>query len=266
MIPQLHYYRVTIAYKGTHYFGWQAQGAYVLHEEKPTIEGTLLTALKKMTQFKACTVSGASRTDGGVHAKGQVAKLVLAVAIKPERLLLGLNSHLPEDIRILSCVLCPSDYQPSQSSTGKEYHYYFNAGPIANVAINDVAWHYQMGSSQFDPALMREACKLFVGEHDFYNFSTRDKNIASSVRQVLSCELLKADFLPLADDVYYLKIVADGFLKHMIRYVMGALLALDKGRLTLEAIEQALQQRHSHKLSPKAKARGLHLVEVFERD
>lgn len=260
----MHHYRVTLAYKGTHYFGWQAQSEYTLHEAKPTIEGTLLTALKKITHFKPCTVCAASRTDGGVHAKGQVAKLVLAVKIAPESLLLGLNARLPEDIRILTCTPCAGGYQPNRCSTAKEYHYYFTSAPVATSVLSDVMLHYCLHGALFNPALMREACALFVGTHDFYNFSTRDKNIASSVRQILSCELLKADFSPLADDVYYLKIVGDGFLKHMIRYVMGALMALDQGKINLATLQHSLTHRHCHKLSPKAKAKGLHLIEIFE--
>ena len=271
----MHYYRVTIAYKGSRYFGWQAQSSDTSDEEKPTVEGTLLNALKTISRHQPCTLSCASRTDGGVHAQGQVAKISIAKEINPQKLLQGLNSLLPVDIRILSCAASSKDYQPNRSSVSKEYHYYFNASAVDNVATGDIALHLPLSfkaSSNIgcnnnkpdDLDLLRSACRLFIGRHDFYNFSSRDKNIASSVREVFYCEIHQADFLPLVDSLYYLKIIGDGFLKHMIRYLMGALIALSKGRITLDDIAFNLQQHQDGKLSPKAKAKGLHLIRIEE--
>jgi tRNA pseudouridine38-40 synthase len=260
---RMYYFRATIAYKGTRYFGWQAQSSDTLHEEKPTIEGTILNCLKKITNYQPCTISAASRTDGGVHARGQIAKISIPIEITPELLLLGLNSLLPADIRILECLPSTKDYQPNRSSVSKEYHYYFVASPIDNVATSDIALHLQVNSNEsFDLALLRAACQLFVGTHDFYSFSGRDKSIGTSVRQIFYCDIHQADFSPLADNMYYLKIIGDGFLKYMIRYLMGALLELAKGNITLEDIALSLQQRQESKLSPKAKAKGLHLIYI----
>lgn len=259
----MHYFLATIAYKGTHYFGWQAQSTDTLHEEKPTVEGTILKCLKKMTNYQPCTISAASRTDGGVHAQGQLAKITIPIEISPEHLLSGLNSLLPADIRILECALSTQNYQPNRSSVSKEYHYYFALSPVANVAISDIALHlpgHCYGADQL--ALLRDACKLFVGSHDFCNFTSGDKGKEGSVRQILYCDIHQANFSPLADNMYYLKIIGDGFLKHMIRYLMGSLLELAKGRITLDDISLYLQQRQDSKLSPKAKAKGLHLIKI----
>ena len=259
----MYYYRVTIAYKGTHYFGWQAQSKDTLYEERPTVEGTLKNALKKITNYQPCTISAASRTDGGVHAQGQRAKISIPNEINPEYLLLGLNSLLPDDIRILKCVASTKDYQPNRSSISKEYHYYFIASPVDNAATSDIALHLPI--KNFEPdnlVLLRAACQLFIGKLDFYNFSSRDKSISTSVRQIFYCDIHQAKFLPLADNVYYLKIIGDGFLKYMIRYLMGALLELAKKRITLDDIALYLQQHQEHKLSPKANAKGLHLIHI----
>jgi len=259
----MYYYRVTIAYKGTHYFGWQAQSADTLYEERPTIEGTIKNALKKITNFQPCTISAASRTDTGVHAQGQRAKITIHNEISPEHLLLGLNSLLPVDIRILKCEPSTKDYQPSRSSVSKEYHYYFAASPVDNVAISDIALHLPIKSIEPDNlAVLRSACQLFIGSHDFYNFCSRDKNVGTSVRQIFYCDIHQASFLPLADNVYYLKIIGDGFLKYMIRYLMGALFDLARKRITLDEITLYLQQHQGQKLSPKAKAKGLHLIHI----
>jgi len=164
----MHYYRVKIAYKGTRYFGWQAQSNDTSHETKPTIEGSILNCLKKMTHYRPCTLSAASRTDGGVHAQGQSAKITLSVDISPEHLLLGLNSLLPADIRILACATSTKDYQPNRSSVSKEYHYYFETSRVYNVATSDIALHLPIdGDVPGAVALLREACQLFVGRHDF---------------------------------------------------------------------------------------------------
>ncbi len=259
----MYYYHVTIAYKGTHYFGWQAQSTDTLYEEKPTVEGTIQNALKKITNYQPCTISAASRTDAGVHAQGQRAKITIANELSPENLLLGLNSLLPVDIRILKCLPSTKDYQPSKSSISKEYHYYFTASPVDNVATSDIAVHLPLDDiSPNNLALLRAACQLFIGKHDFYNFSSRDKNISTSVREIFYCDIHQANFLPLANTMYYLKIIGDGFLKHMIRYLMGALLELARDRISLDEIALYLQQRQENKLSPKAKAKGLHLIHI----
>lgn len=261
----MYYYRVTIAYKGTHYFGWQAQSLNTLNEERPTIEGTIQNALKKITNYQPCTLSAASRTDAGVHAQGQKAKITISNDISPEHLLLGLNSLLPEDIRILKCEQSSKDYQPNRGSISKEYHYYFSASLVDNVAISEIALH--LPSNNFEPdtlSLLREACQLFIGKHDFYNFSSRDKSISTSVREIFYCDIHQANFLPLAENMYYLKIIGEGFLKYMVRYLMGALLELAKGRITLNDISRYIEQPQKDKLNPRAKAKGLHLIQIKE--
>ena len=259
----MYYFRVTLAYKGTHYFGWQAQTLDTFREERPTVEGTILNVLKKIVNYQPCTISAASRTDRGAHAQGQQARITLPIAINPERLLLGLNSLLPDDIRFLKCAPSTKNYQPSRNSVSKEYHYYFLASPVDNVATSDIALHLPSNRHELDNVeLLRAACQLFVGRHDFYNFSSRDKSVLTSVREVLYCDIHQANFMPMVDGMYYLKIVGDGFLKYMVRYVMGALLDLARGRITLEDISLYLQQHHEHKLSPRAKAKGLHLIHI----
>ncbi len=261
----MYFYRVKIAYKGTHYFGWQTQSKNTLLEERPTVEGTIQNALKLITNYQPCTISAASRTDAGVHAKGQRAKICISNDIKPDHLLLGLNSLLPSDIRILECELSTKDYQPNRNSISKEYHYYFSTSLIDNVPTSDIALHLPIKENEPEMlALLRTACQLFVGKHDFYNFSSRDKSISTSVRRVSYCDIHQTSFPPLVDKLYYLKIIGDGFLKYMVRYLMGALIGLVKKRITLEEIETYLQQHQEHKLTPKAKAIGLHLIHIEE--
>ena len=259
----MYYFRVTLAYKGTQYFGWQAQSMDTLNEERPTVEGTILNALKKITNYQPCTISAASRTDAGVHAQGQIAKITLPIEITPEHLLMGLNSLMPRDIRILECSPSTKSYQPNRASTSKEYHYYFIAAPLDNAITSDIAVHLPVHSLAPETlALLKAACQLFAGQHDFYNFSSRDKSVTTSVREVFYCDIHQAGFSPLANNMYYFKIIGDGFLKYMIRYLMGALFELAKGRIAIEDIQRYLQQNEARKLCPKAKAKGLHLIKV----
>ncbi|CAH0991312.1 tRNA pseudouridine synthase A [Sinobacterium norvegicum] len=262
----MHYYRATIAYKGTAYFGWQAQSLDTLHEEKPTVEGTLLNALRQICRRQNCTVSAASRTDGGVHAQGQIAKFTLPLEISPERLQQGMNSLLPADIRIIDCQPASKQYQPNRSSISKEYHYYFTAAAIDNVASHDIAQHLPLVVPTAETLqLLHQGCQLFVGQHDFYNFCQRDKNGNSCVRTITYCDIHAADLGPLTDNVYYLKIIGNGFLKFMIRYVMGALVELACGRISLDDIQRYIDQHQSDKLSAKVKPRGLHLMRIDEQ-
>ena len=265
----MYYFKVILAYKGSQYFGWQAQSADTLYEEKPTVQGTVLNALKKMANYQSCNISAASRTDAGVHAQGQLAKVTLPDDISPENLQRGLNSLLPTDIRIIHCETATKEYQPNRASISKEYHYYFTASPIDNVAVADIAAHIPVKiNAETDLIKLRQACQLFVGRHDFYSFSSRDKsaaeNNATTVREVFYCDIHPADFSPLAPDLYYLKIIGDGFLKHMVRYLMGALFELLKAKIQLNDIERYLQHHQADKLSRKAKPKGLHLIKVEE--
>ena len=262
----MYYLRAIVAYRGTGYFGWQAQSADTSCESRPTIEGTILNCLKTITNHQPCTISAASRTDGGVHAQGQVAKITLPVDISGEHLRLGLNSLLPADIRIVECKPSAKTYQPSRSCISKEYHYYFSIGSVHNVATGDIVQHLPMNNTKQDGiASLRSACKMFVGQHDFYNFSGGDKTDSSNIRKIFYCDIHKASFLPLADDIYYLKIIGDGFLKYMVRYLMGALYALAQGRITSDDIARYLQQPQPDKLSAKVKSKGLHLIHIEEQ-
>jgi len=266
-IIHLYYYRVTIAYKGTDYFGWQAQSLDTSDEKCPTVEGTILNVLKKISNFQSCSISATSRTDGGVHAQGQIAKISIAKEISPEKLLKGLNTLLPFDIRILQCTSSTKDYQPNRSSISKEYHYYFETAPIGNAITSDIALHIPVHNNTQDTLiLLQEACKLFIGRNDFYNFSSRDKNSLSTFREIIYCDIHQANFSPLVDNLYYLKIIGDGFLKHMIRYLMGALKELAYGNITLDDITLYLQQHQEHKLSPRVKSKGLHLINIEETE
>jgi len=249
------YYKVIISYKGTQYFGWQSQP----EEEKPTVQEAIQQVIKRVSKYQACTVIGASRTDAGVHAQGQVAKLTIPQEIAPDKLLLGMNSLLPKDIRILGCELCPAEFNPIQDSKMKEYHYYFSVNAIENPLLFDIVSHV---SSDLDIQLMNEGAELFIGEHDFYNFSRRDSNAYTTNRTISVCDIRKINFAPFNSIIYAIRIVGEGFLKQMVRYMAGSLFELGQKNISLQDLHHYLHKHQAGKLSPAAKAKGLHLVEI----
>ena len=264
----MYHHRLVISYKGTSYFGWQDLGT---GEQKPTVQASVYQVLQKICKYHSCTISAASRTDAGVHAQGQVVKITIAIAIESGKLLLGMNSLLPDDIRILQCEPCAAGFNSNKDSKSKEYHYYFCTGSIYNPVLNDIVAPVLSNSPSnnkgsatepLDIELMQRACELFIGEHDFYSFARRDTNISSTFRTIISCEILQAQPSTFGNKIYYLKIVGDGFLKQMVRYIAGALFALGRNQLCLSDISDALVNHKEEKLSSKAKPQGLHLVQI----
>ena len=260
----MYHHRLVISYKGTNYFGWQELGA---GEQKPTVQASINQVLRKICKYQSCTISAASRTDSGVHAQGQVAKITIAIAIESDKLRLGMNSLLPDDIRILQCEPCATEFNANMDSKSKEYHYYFCTDPIHNPVLNDFVEHTPPNgkastTEPLDIELMQRACKLFIGEHDFYSFARRDANISSTFRTIFSCEILRAQPSTFCNEIYYLKIVGNGFLKQMVRYIAGALFALGRQQLSLSNISEALVNHKEEKISSRAKSRGLHLIKI----
>jgi tRNA pseudouridine38-40 synthase len=261
----MYHHRLVISYKGTSYFGWQDLGT---SEQKPTVQASIHQILRKICKYQSCTISAASRTDSGAHAQGQVVKITIAIAIESEKLLRGMNSLLPDDIRILQCEPCAAEFNSNKDSKSKEYHYYFCTDPIYNPVLNDFVAHISSdnkasATGPLDIELMQRACKLFIGGHDFYNFARRDANISSTFRTIISCEILQAQPSTFGNKIYYLKIVGNGFLRHMVRYIAGALFALGRSQLSLSGISEALVNHKEEKISSRAKSRGLHLIKIY---
>lgn len=258
----MYHHRLVISYKGTGYFGWQDLGT---GGQTPTVQASIHQVLKKICKYQSCTISAASRTDAGVHAQGQVVKITIPIAIESGKLLLGMNSLLPDDIRILQCEPCAAEFNSNKDSKSKEYHYYFCTDSIYNPVLNDFVAHIPSNSKAsdlLDIERMQHACKLFIGEHDFYSFAKRDANISSTFRTILSCEILSAQPSTFGNEIYYIKIVGNGFLRHMVRYIAGALFALGRNQLSLSDISEALVSKKEEKVSAKAKSLGLHLIRV----
>jgi len=245
------HYRVVISYNGSDYFGWQDLGD---GGEKPTVQFEVLQALRKISKYAQCVVAGASRTDAGVHALGQVAKFSTPLQIDPTMLQLGMNSLLPDTIRIRECV-----------------SYYFSIDEIGSPLLRDIVAHVPLVSANenanLDDALhgierMKVACAAFIGQHDFCDFSASDGSEKSTVRTLLKLDLQKSDSAEFGGEIYSIEITGNGFLRHMVRYIVAALFEVGREKITVGVIEEAFVNPRQGKLSSKAKSRGLHLVRI----
>ncbi len=237
-------YRVVVAYDGTAFRGWQRQ------PDVRTVQGVLEEAVRKITGKKTA-VHGAGRTDAGVHALGQVASFRGAFRLTGEVLERALNAVLPADVRIFSLAEAPAGFHPRKSARSKVYRYRIARGPQPNPLDRHCVlhWPYPLRLGQ-----MRRAAGLFVRTADFTAFSSnRDR---SPVRTVTRSELRVSG----AEIVYTIE--AEGFLRYMVRTIVGTLLEVGRGRLEPEAIEEIFRKRDRSLAGPTAAAKGLTLVRV----
>lgn len=252
----IHHYRLTIQYKGTRYLGWQIQpeGAGL------TIQGELNRALRTVSKSDHVKSLGAGRTDAGVHALGQVAKVGIELEIAPDSLLRALNAHLPEDIRVIHADHCDEGFHPTIQAKSKEYHYRFTCDRMFTALQNDFICNHPF---ELDIEKMREACKILIGTHDFSNFYCEGTEVSHNIREIYECEILRIEqdswMLP---GHYVFRIVGNGFLKQMVRLLMGAIWNVGRGKITLEQFKSALSSVRVPRLGPVAPPNGLYMVRV----
>ncbi len=249
-------YKITLSYNGTNFSGWQIQ---------PDTENTIQAHLKKVIlaiiNYQDMTMFAASRTDKGVHADGQVVKLKIPKDIDPYNLQRGLNTKLPQEIRVIECVYINDNFNPLQNIQSKVYHYYFSITHIKSAIVNQMA--LDLGETcRIDIDKMKEACKLITGTHNFEAFSVKGDRNNSIPKKIDFCSIEKMKLTPIHSELYYLKIEAAGFYKYMVRYLMGALIDYSTGKLTQEKLLDCLAGKSSEKPSLKASPHGLNLHKI----
>jgi tRNA pseudouridine38-40 synthase len=252
----IYYYRLILQYKGTRYLGWQIQPS----DAGLTIQGELNRALEVISKSPQVKSMGAGRTDAGVHALGQVAKIGISLSISPDKLVKALNVNLPDDIRVVGAEISDEAFLPTVHARSKEYHYRFTSNPMYSALQNDLIYNYPFG---LDLEKMQKACKILIGEHDFTNYFCEGTEVASTVREIFDCEILEMTndgwMLP---SHYVFRIKGSGFLKQMVRLLMGTLWQIGRGKITLEEFRSSLSAVKVARLGPVAPPQGLYMVRV----
>lgn len=246
-------YKLTIAYDGSGYEGWQVQKIGTGVQEK------VEAALAKLFPSGPRTHSS-SRTDTGVHALGMVAHFEVPKAegkYTPYKLALALNAHLPEDIRVLSATRAPENFHARFDARGKQYRYLVWNHAAMNPLLRTTAWHVPRA---LDIKAMRAAAALFVGKHDFQSFTANPGYAReSTVRNLTRCDVKRSG--PQLTVI----IEGDGFLYKMCRGMVGTLVQIGLGKFPAEEIKTMLTKRDRRVAGMTAPAHGLVLWKVFYR-
>jgi tRNA pseudouridine38-40 synthase len=241
--------KLTIEYDGTHFVGWQRQAQGV------SVQGLLEEALAAF-EGAPVEVHGAGRTDAGVHALGQVASASLTASHPTETLQRALNAVLPPAVRIIEAAEAPPDFHARFSAVGKVYEYRLVNAPYVSPFIQRYVWHVP---GHLDRAAMEEAASALVGTHDFAAFQGAGSIVSSTTRTVHRIEWEWGDG-PRRPVV--MRIEGDGFVRHMVRNIVGTLVDAGAGRLSPSRIPGILASRERGRAGPTAPAAGLFLVQV----
>jgi tRNA pseudouridine38-40 synthase len=244
-------FKLTIAYDGTSYQGWQTQKIGVGVQQK------VEQALAKLFPGKPLLHSS-SRTDTGVHAIGMIAHFEVSAndcKMPARKLALALNAWLPEDIRVMSATVAPKGFHARFDATGKQYRYFVWNHTAMNPLIRMTAWHI---SRPLDLAAMRSAARLFEGKRDFQSFAANPGYAKeSTVRTLTRCDIKRNGSL------LTFIIEGDGFLYKMCRGIVGTLVQVGLGKFRAEEIEQMLSKKDRRVAGMTAPAHGLVLWKVF---
>lgn len=244
MIRQL---RLVVEYDGTDLGGWQRQA------NAPTVQGHLEAALTQVLQHPAA-VSGASRTDAGVHALGQVATVRTERTIPPHGVRRGLNGLLPRSISVTEVTEVPADFHPRFSATGKHYRYLLLARPDRSPRWDTYAWH---APRPLDRAAMAAAGAAFLGEHDFRGFRSVKCTSRTTIRRLDAVELSNP-----APELLAIDVRGNAFLHNMVRIIAGTLVDVGLGRIAPGDLPSIIASGDRSRAGPTAPPHGLTLVAV----
>jgi tRNA pseudouridine38-40 synthase len=282
--------KLTIAYDGSAYAGWQSQhGA-------PTVQDTLENAIAKVTGERS-RILASGRTDAGVHALGQVIGLRTRSTLPPEVLLRALNANLPRDVAVLSLAEAPDGFHPIRHALRKRYRYIIHDGPVRDVFQRHFAWHYCHG--RLDAEAMQRAAAALVGTHDFSSFESSGAKRKTSVRTIFDlpvarhtlpspfgrgavgeggaedCPNFRSTKMGLSpsgnseqgraretENFIIIEVEADGFLYNMVRSIVGTLVQVGRGAQPENWPAEVLRAADRRAAGPTAPPQGLFLVNV----
>ena len=238
--------KLVVAYDGTDYHGWQVQNNAL------AVESVLSEALEKLLG-EPIQLIGASRTDAGVHALGNVAVFDTVTKIPSDKICYAVNQWLPADIRVMHSEEVALDFHPRYTVSRKRYEYTIENAPI-NFPINSRYAYFVHHNLDIDR--MRTACTHMLGEHDFQCFCSAGSQVKTTVRTIYKLDLVKSN------RIITIGIEGNGFLYNMVRIIAGTLIDVGKGFIEPEQIPEIIRSRNRRNAGPTAPAHGLKLVEI----
>jgi len=242
-------YRVTLAYDGTDFAGWQLQTP----GKGRTVQGAIEDALARIAGGGRVAVLAAGRTDAGVHALGQVATFDLPRDLPPDELQRALNGMLPADLRVLEAAVAPPGFHPRKDAVSKVYRYELDCGGVQPPQRRRTA---AFVPCRLDEGAVREAAALYLGRHDFASLASAGGSAKTTVRTVLRSDVAVSGATLLYETE------ADGFLRKMVRSMVGGLIAAGRGTTRVLDLARALDSRDRRAWPAPAAACGLTLVRV----
>lgn len=246
----MHTYKLTIAYDGTRYSGWQVQ------PNANTVQAEIVKALQVLLKSENVVLIASGRTDAGVHATGQIAHFRHEQPIDMNRLQLALNGIIPRDIRIKKAEEAPAGFHAQYHASGKEYHYHLYLDRVMDPFKRLYCWHVHQ---RVDLALLQKAAQCFVGKHDFTSFANEADEGSASRDPVRT--LYRLDVVPFEGGVR-LEFEGDGFLYKMVRNIVGTLVEVAAGKRSIEDIAAIFAAQDRRQAGLAAPPQGLFLMRV----
>lgn len=249
----MRYFKLTIAYDGTDFHGWQMQA------NKPTVQGEIVSVLCRLTQENV-QLHGAGRTDAGVHALGQVASFHTQSPLSASEFQRALNALLPPTVRIVSAEEMGPDFSARWSAKGKVYRYRLYRGKVVPPMLWRYVLHYPF---PLDEDAMRDAAARFVGVHDFSSFaastgSEDDDKERNMEREIFSTELKRSED---GEELWFI-VHGRSFLRYMVRKMVGTLLDVGRGKLKPDDIDKLFAMKDRSKSGPTVPPQGLCMMRV----
>lgn len=240
--------KLTIEYDGGRYQGWQRLG-----DSDKTIQGKIENILTQIIGMKT-EIIGSGRTDAGTHAKGQIANFKTDAKITITEIMDTLNHQLPRDIVIKKIEEVPERFHARYNAKGKKYSYHVWNDVVPSAFERNYSYHYPQ---ELDFAAMNQACLKLMGKHDFIGFSSLKKTKKSTVRTIDELSIQKEGSL------LHFTFVGDGFLYKMVRIIMGTILEIGAGEMSLETIDEIFESKIRSEAGMTVPSQGLFLDEVY---
>lgn len=241
-------YKLVIQYDGSRYYGWEHQ------PNQDTVQGELEKAVMESFGMREIpSIYGAGRTDAGVHAKGMVASMKLESSLSPAAIKKQINLHLPEDIAVLDVKTASANFHARYSAVGKHYRYTCHYGAVRNVFRRKYVLELE---EQPDLEKMQQAARILVGKHDYAAFCKLSEGYSSTIRVVDEISIREQD------GFYYFDFHGTGFMRNMVRILVGTLLEVGYGKIPLDEMNDILVSKERSKAGYTVAACGLCLMKV----